>query len=348
MLPTLLAHKNAEDQALFSQLAALDPQAHGDLLHAARRTLQHIHVVDQIFQAHLSGQAHSHTATNTVHTPELGELKASMAKLDAGLLHFTETANEQALAEQIDFVFTDGDAGRMSRQEMLMHLITHGAYHRGQVGQMLKAAGMAPPRDLLTRFLHATEPQRRLPANPQPEREALLVIDVQQGLCVGEHAPWEVQGLLARINALSAGARAAGCPVIWVQHQDALLVPDSAAWQLPAALHTASSDLRIRKTTPDAFLRTPLWDLMQQLGVTRLVVCGMHTEFCVDTTVRRALALGCPVTLVADAHTSCGSKGGSAEQVIAHHNDTLSHISSFGPRVSLVTTAEMVWPQARV
>ena len=270
-----------------------------------------------------------------------------MAKLDAGLMHFSETANEQTLAEQIDFLFTDGDAGRMSRQEMLMHLITHGAYHRGQVGQLLKTAGMAPPRDLLTRFLHAAEPQRRLPVHPQPEREALLVIDVQQGLCEGEHAPWEVQSLLTRINALSAGARAAGCPVFWVQHQDALLVPDSSAWQLHQALHTAPSDVLVRKTTPDAFLRTPLWALMQQLGVTRLVVCGVHTEFCVDTTVRRALALGCPVTLVADAHTSCGSRGASAQQVIAHHNDTLSHISSFGPRVSLVATAEMVWTLAR-
>ena len=189
MLLTLLAHKHAEDQALLTQLAALDPQTHGDLLHAAQRTLHHIHVVDQIFQAHLCGHAHSHTATNTADTPELSALKASMAQLNAGLQHFAESANEEALAEQIDFVFTDGDAGRMSRQEMLMHLITHGAYHRGQVGQLLKTAGMAPPRDLLTRFLHATEPQRRLPAHPKPEREALLVIDVQQGLCVKEQAP---------------------------------------------------------------------------------------------------------------------------------------------------------------
>lgn len=67
-----------------------------------------------------------------------------------------------------------------------------------------------------------------------------------------------------------------------------------------------------------------------------LVVCGMHTGFCVDTTTRRALALGYPVTLVADAHTSAGNAALSPQQVIAHHNATLTNISSFGPRVQAI------------
>jgi nicotinamidase-related amidase len=69
----------------------------------------------------------------------------------------------------------------------------------------------------------------------------------------------------------------------------------------------------------------------------------MHTEFCVDTTARRALALGYPVTLVADGHTSAGNAVLSAPQVIAHHNATLTNISSFGPRVSAVTSSEIRW-----
>ncbi|WP_423234932.1 DinB family protein [Amphibiibacter pelophylacis] len=59
------------------------------------------------------------------------------------------------------FTFTDGERGSMTREEMLLHIITHGSYHRGNVGQMLKSIGMNPPRDLYTRFLHAVEPQRR-------------------------------------------------------------------------------------------------------------------------------------------------------------------------------------------
>jgi nicotinamidase-related amidase len=89
----------------------------------------------------------------------------------------------------------------------------------------------------------------------------------------------------------------------------------------------------VRKTTPDSFLRTDLESRLRTQGVTDLVICGMHSEFCVDTTARRALALGFPVVLVADGHTSAGNAALTAPQVIAHHNATLTNISSFGPRV---------------
>ena len=49
----------------------------------------------------------------------------------------------------------------MTREEMLLHVITHGAYHRGNVGQVLKSISVAPPRDLYTKFLHQSDPSRR-------------------------------------------------------------------------------------------------------------------------------------------------------------------------------------------
>ncbi len=99
--------------------------------------------------------------------------------------------------------------------------------------------------------------------------------------------------------------------------------------------------MRIGKTTPDSFLRTELQQTLEKLGATELVVCGMHSEFCVDTTARRALALGYPVVLVSDAHTSAGNAAIPAPQVIAHHNATLTNISSFGPRVRAVPHAQV-------
>jgi nicotinamidase-related amidase len=62
----------------------------------------------------------------------------------------------------------------------------------------------------------------------------------------------------------------------------------------------------------------------------------MHTEFCVDTTTRRALALGFHVILVSNAHTSAGNAAISAKQDIDHHNATLTNISSFGPKVQAI------------
>jgi nicotinamidase-related amidase len=167
---------------------------------------------------------------------------------------------------------------------------------------------------------------------------AVLVIDVQQGLCEGNGAPLDCSGTIVRINHVTRKARAAGAPVIFIQHESkaGYLEHDSPAWQLAIGLEVQPSDIKVRKTTPDSFLRTDLEAILRTKGVDKLVVCGMHTEFCVDTTTRRALALGFPVVLVSDGHTSAGNTSISAQQVIAHHNATLTNISSFGPRVQAV------------
>lgn len=172
---------------------------------------------------------------------------------------------------------------------------------------------------------------------------AVLVIDVQQGLCEGEDAAFESAQTIDRINQVTAKARPAGRPVIFIQHEsgNGYLEHGSAGWQLAKGLEALPTDLRVRKTAADSFHRTTLEAVLQQHRITELVICGMHTEFCVDTTTRRALALGYPVTLVEDAHTSAGNAAVSAAQVIAHHNITLSNISSFGPRVRLLTAADL-------
>ena len=172
---------------------------------------------------------------------------------------------------------------------------------------------------------------------------ALLIIDVQQGLCEGDHAAYAFADVITNINVVSAKARAAGVPVIFIQHEstDGSLGFETPAWQLAQGLHAEFADLRVRKTTPDAFLRTELEATLQAHKIGELIVCGMHSEFCVDTTARRALALGYPVVLIEDGHTSEGNAFVSASQVIAHHNATLANITSFGPRVRIVTAAAL-------
>lgn len=172
---------------------------------------------------------------------------------------------------------------------------------------------------------------------------AVLVIDVQQALCTGPNAVPDAAGLLRRINSITRRARQADAPVIFIQHEaeGTELAHGSPGWQFADGLEVEREDLRVPKTTCDAFLRTNLRDLLESRHVHQVVVCGLHTEFCIDSTVRRALALGYPVTLVADGHSSVGNSVLSPKQVIAHHNVTLSAIRSFGPRVRVVGSAEV-------
>lgn len=174
-------------------------------------------------------------------------------------------------------------------------------------------------------------------------KTALLVIDMQQGLCEGEGRAHGSDEVIARINPMANRLREAAVPIVFIQHESTsgYLEHGTREWQLADGLQVQPGDLRVRKKTPDAFLNTDLEALLKARGVEAVIVCGMHTEFCVDTTTRRALALGYPVTLVADAHTSAGNAVLTAPQVIAHHNATLTNIASFGPRVRAVNSADV-------
>lgn len=174
-------------------------------------------------------------------------------------------------------------------------------------------------------------------------KSAVVVIDVQSILFDPEPQPFEAKQVLNRINHITESARAKSVPVIFVQHEqaDSAIEYGSEGWALQSSLVTESGDHFVRKTSPDSFLNTELQSLLTELGVERLIVCGYATEFCVDSTVRRAAGLGYPVTLVSDAHTTHDKPHASGELIRAHHNFALSSISSFPGKTTAVKTTDL-------
>ncbi len=161
MLNTLLAYKRwANDELLTLGLTSAHALPADDC-RLFIRILNHTYVVDQIFMAHMKGMPHGFSSTNTEATPELGELRTWVAASDEALCDYVAALPAAALEEAIHFRFTDGDAGCMTRHEMVQHLMAHGAYHRGAAGRILAVHGVQPPPDSLTAFLHRTQPQRR-------------------------------------------------------------------------------------------------------------------------------------------------------------------------------------------
>ena len=172
---------------------------------------------------------------------------------------------------------------------------------------------------------------------------ALLVIDMQQGLCSGEWAAHDIERVLRRVNGLIDRARAARVPVVLIQHEEEEgdLVHDSAGWQLVEGLHAQADDPRVRKSTPDSFYETELGQLLQQRGIDRLAICGLQSDFCIDSTVRRALALGYHVTLAGDAHSTVDNDVLPAAQIMAHHNWVLARLQTFGTRMDVLPAEEV-------
>jgi nicotinamidase-related amidase len=172
---------------------------------------------------------------------------------------------------------------------------------------------------------------------------ALLIIDVQQILCSGENRAHDVERVIDRINFVARKVRDARGLVVVIQHEtrDGDMDYGSTGWQLAPALETRDTDIFLRKTATDSFHRTELQQVLQDRRIADLIICGLQSDFCVDTTTRRALALGYPIVLVSDGHSTVDNKVLSASQITAHHNETLANIESFGVRVRAVPAGEI-------
>ena len=158
-LKRLFAYKAWADDALLEELAKLGNDS--PVTPLAIKALTHTHVVDRIFAAHLRRTSHAYTSANIEPLPTLAALSADIRASDREYIDYVSTLDSAQLAERIDFMFTDGAPGRMSREEMLMHVITHGVGHRGQVSAVLLLNSLAPVSDGFTTYLHRAEAATR-------------------------------------------------------------------------------------------------------------------------------------------------------------------------------------------
>lgn len=161
MLVALFKYKAWANDALLSEFRQHHDEIPDADRHRAIRLLNHLYVVDRIFAVHLLGREHGYVATNTADTPTLDALHAAVAESDRWYAEYVAGLDAERLPERIAFVFTDGARGSMSREEMLMHVVMHNGYHRGQVGNLLPQLSSAPPQDTFTTYLHRVEPERR-------------------------------------------------------------------------------------------------------------------------------------------------------------------------------------------
>lgn len=154
---------------------------------------------------------------------------------------------------------------------------------------------------------------------------ALIVIDVQVGIIEGFHA-YRGREVLEQINKLLSKATSSNTTIIYIQHDGETGHPLEAGtdgWQIHPEIKPREGDVVIRKRAADSFFETPLRQELEARGIKHLVLTGCMTEYCVDTTSRRAVSVGYDVTLVSDAHTTIDNQRLTAAQIIAHHNALL-------------------------
>ncbi|MBY0597583.1 cysteine hydrolase family protein [Bacillus bingmayongensis] len=157
-------------------------------------------------------------------------------------------------------------------------------------------------------------------------KKSLLVIDVQEGMYTAGMPVHNGQKLIETLKELIQQCRANHIPVIYVQHNGPKghpLEKGKPGWSIHSAIASKENEVIIEKETPDSFYKTNLGEVLQNEGIEHVLITGMQTEYCVDTTTRSAFSEGYKVTLIRDAHSTFDSEQLCAEDIIAHHNTVL-------------------------
>lgn len=135
------------------------------------------------------------------------------------------------------------------------------------------------------------------------DKSALIVIDVQESF---RQCPFwtndDLAGFVEKQQALIDGARAAGIPVVQVFHvdSDAPFTLESGFVRTLAEL-SVPADVTFHKNVHSALIGTGLEDWLREKGIGRLIVSGIRTEQCCETTTRNAADIGFTVDFVSEA-----------------------------------------------
>lgn len=139
----------------------------------------------------------------------------------------------------------------------------------------------------------------------------LILIDIQNDYFPGGNMPlYEARAALANALAVLQKFRQKGLPVIHVQHINTrpgatFFLPGTTGAEIHPDLSPQPGEHLVVKHAPNSFLNTNLRKLLLQGGARQLLMAGMMTHMCIDTSVRAAASLGYNVTLLGDA---CASK----------------------------------------
>jgi uncharacterized damage-inducible protein DinB len=155
----LFQYKAWANDELLNTLAKLGGESPVTAL--AIKALSHSYVVDRIFAAHMKQERHGYASANLSEMPALKDLAADIRASDQDYIDYVSALGGKELAERIRFIFTDGAAGCMTREEMLMHVITHGVGHRGQISAVFILNALTPVKDGFTTYLHEAEAAMR-------------------------------------------------------------------------------------------------------------------------------------------------------------------------------------------
>lgn len=157
-------------------------------------------------------------------------------------------------------------------------------------------------------------------------KTALLVIDVQQAM-IDDH-PTRMDEFMLNLKLLIDAAHKGGTEVIYVRHDGGEgdpLTYGTAGWQLEKSLIPRAEERVFDKRFNSAFRETGLNEYLSAQVISRLVICGMQTEYCIDTSVKVGFEFGYEIVVPAGATTTYANPFLSGEKLITYYERMIWH-----------------------
>jgi len=142
-------------------------------------------------------------------------------------------------------------------------------------------------------------------------KTALVIVDIQNDYFEGgRNELFRSDQAAARAQEALTLFREKNLPIVHIQcilldEQATFFLPGTEGIKIHAAVTPRADEKVIVKHTPDSFYETELQQHLESIQAERLVICGMMSHICIDSTVRTASRLGYEVLLLSDA---CATK----------------------------------------
>ena len=132
---------------------------------------------------------------------------------------------------------------------------------------------------------------------------ALLVVDIQKGL-TKRRGFYNTDHFLGTVNAAIEYYCSKDLPVIYIQHINKMLMPDTVDWEIDDRVTRCSGGIVLQKKHGNAFTDTELHTILTSKKVEEILVCGLSTQQCVKATCIGGVKNGFSVSILKDGHSN--------------------------------------------
>lgn len=151
--------------------------------------------------------------------------------------------------------------------------------------------------------------------------DALLVIDIQNGVVKGEHSVANLAFLIDQVNKRIKQYTETNKEIIYIQHCDKDLVENSVEWEIINEIEKNDEGIYMNKAHANSYVDTDLQHILEVRNIKSIEICGAQTEYCIDATIKFSHGLGFEVQVGKNMTTTLDNQSMSAQSTISFYEN---------------------------